>query len=272
VLWLIVLLSVVAAGHARNVHTETRLARHQLEIAKARALAEAGTHRAVMELLVRNTDSPWPVNGTVSTIFLDESRVTITIRDARGLVDLNGAGVDLLRATFAAAGIDKDRSRRIVDATLDWRDQDSLKLPYGAEDSDYQTAGLEWTARDGKFTSVDELRYVIGMNDEIFEMLAPFLTVYSGSPGLNLEFAPPLLVGALTGKTVVPADNLPGDEPPTANPGGRTGTYHINVEVARSDGTVAWLEAVVQVSSASEQPYKVLHWRIPMKSPLKVAG
>ena len=280
VLWLVVLLSVIAAGHARNVHTETRLARHQVEIAKARALAVAGSRRAIMELLVGNSVEPWPVDGTINTIMLDGTRIAIQIRDAKGLVDLNAAGIDLLSTTLAATGTDEHTQRRIIDATMDWRDQDGLKSPYGAEDTDYQAAGLAWTARDDNFTSVDELRYVMGMTDEIFEKLAPFLTVYSGRSGINLEFAPPLLIAALTGESVTPADaGLPGDAQ-QATGQRRAGTYHINVRASSSGGTVASLEAVVQISSSSvasfrgmvEEPYKVLYWRMPMRSRLKVVG
>jgi len=39
VLWLVVLLSIMAAGHSKNVHTDTTLAARQLQSAKARALA-----------------------------------------------------------------------------------------------------------------------------------------------------------------------------------------------------------------------------------------
>jgi general secretion pathway protein K len=47
VLWLVVLLSIMAAGHSRNVHTDSTLAARQVQAAKARALAEAGSEWTV---------------------------------------------------------------------------------------------------------------------------------------------------------------------------------------------------------------------------------
>jgi type II secretory pathway component PulK len=47
VLWLVVLLSIMAAGHSRNVHTDSTLAARQVQAAKARALAEAGINHVI---------------------------------------------------------------------------------------------------------------------------------------------------------------------------------------------------------------------------------
>ena len=52
VLWLVVLLSVLATGHARNAHSEVQLTSLHIDSAKARALAEAGAHRAILDLLM----------------------------------------------------------------------------------------------------------------------------------------------------------------------------------------------------------------------------
>ena len=55
VLWVLVLLSVVAAGFLYETRTETKLARNLVENAKARALADAGVHRAVLALMSPRT-------------------------------------------------------------------------------------------------------------------------------------------------------------------------------------------------------------------------
>ncbi len=56
VLWVLVLLSVIAAGFLYETRTQTKLARNLVENAKARALADAGVHRAVLALLGPRTD------------------------------------------------------------------------------------------------------------------------------------------------------------------------------------------------------------------------
>ena len=276
VLWLIVLLGVMAAGHARNVHTETLLASRQLESARARALAEAGVQHAIIELLARNSVREWPINGTITTVHIDGHEVSIAVRDATGLIDLNAASADLLAAAFAATGSDGGWRQEIVDAILDWRDGDKLRHLNGAEDDDYRAAGLDWTARDGAFASVDELRYVLGMRQEIFDELAPFLTVHSARPGINLEYAPPFLIKTLTGEYVEPAESaLPDASQHGTNRrigGPRNGTYHVYVNAPAAAGVVATLEAVIRISATSDSPYAILSWREPMRPQFPTGG
>jgi general secretion pathway protein K len=276
VLWLIVLLGVMAAGHARNVHTETLLASRQLESARARALAEAGVQHAIIELLARNSVREWPINGTITTVNIDGHEVSIAVRDATGLIDLNAASADLLAAAFAATGSDEGWRQEIVDAILDWRDSDNLRHLNGAEDDDYRAAGLDWTARDGAFASVDELRYVLGMRQEIFDELAPFLTVHSTRPGLNLEYAPPFLIKALTGEYVEPVESaLPDASQPGTNRqigGSRNGTYHVYVNAPAAADVVATLEAVIRISATADSPYTILSWRESMRPQFPTGG
>ena len=271
VLWLIVLLGLIATGHARNVHSETRLAMRHIESAKARTLAEAGIQRAIVSLLLQNSDSAWPVNGTPQQLDIDGREISIAIRDASGLVDLNVADAGLLGALLATAGGDPLQQETLVDSILDWRDPDNFTHLHGAEDADYSAAGLTWTARDAAFFSVDELRYVIGMTPERFAAIVPYITVYSGSAGLNLEYAPPFLISLLSGQTIETAgseDGMSANENDRRQRGrvtARNGTYHIYASATGLGNVSASVEAVVNISAAAEQPYSVLYWREPAR-------
>lgn len=271
VLLLIVLLGVIATGHASNVHSETRLAMRHIESAKARTLAEAGVQRAIVSLLLQNSDSDWPVNGTLQRLDIDGREISIAIRDATGLVDLNAADAGLLGALLATAGGDPLQQEALVDSILDWRDPDDFTHLHGAEDADYSAAGLTWTARDASFSSVDELRYIIGMTPELFAAIAPYVTVYSGSAGLNMEYAPPFLVSMLTGRTIETAgskDGLSSNENDRRRRGrvtARNGTYHIYASATGNGDVSASVEAVVNISAAAEQPWSVLYWREPAR-------
>lgn len=273
VLWLIVLLGMIATGHASNVHSETRLAMRHIESAKARTLAEAGIQRAIASLLLQNSDSEWPVNGMLQKLDIDGREISIAIRDATGLVDLNVADAGLLGALLATAGGDPLQQETLVDAILDWRDPDNFTHLHGAEDADYSAAGLTWTARDAAFSSVDELRYVIGMTPERFAAIAPYVTVYSGSAGLNLEYAPPFLIRMLSGQTIETAvsdDGMSSNDTRRQNRHqgrvtARNGTYHIYASAAGNGNVSASVEAVVNISAAAEQPYSVLYWREPAR-------
>jgi len=266
VLWLVVLLGIIASGHAYNVHTEIRLAALHIQTAKARAAVETGLSFAILQLLAEDLATPWPIDGTIDQILFDDTQIRIAIRDATGLIDLNAAGPDLLQILTTALKVNQERRQRIIAAILDWRDGDDIKHPGGAEDSDYLSVGYPWTPRDGVFSSVEELRYVMGMTQQLFNEMAPFVTVYSEQAGINLEFAAPFLINAMKGQNVMPAANQqPRNNARTVAATG-SGTYHIYVSSTNSEGIGASAEAVIRISGNSEKPFQVLYWRDSMRT------
>jgi general secretion pathway protein K len=260
VLWLVVLLSIMAAGHSRNVHTDTTLASRQVQSAKARALAEAGINHVILQMLAADSDRELRTDGSLFRVRIDDEDVTIAIRDATGLVDLNGANAELLDAALKACGVRETDRVELVDAILDWRDKDDLRHLNGIEDDDYVAAGVAWTSRDGAFEAIDELRYLPGMSQALYDRLAPLVTIYSGRGALNVEYAPPALISALTGEEVPTAER--GNDDGKAS-GPRNGTFHIYASASGSSGTVAAVEAVVQITRASKSPFTIMDWREP---------
>ena len=270
VLWLVVLLGVLATGHARNAHTETGLVSRQMEAAQARALAEAGAQRAILDLM-SNAAQQWPVNGSINSFKFDNHDISVAIRDATGLIDLNSASSALLSALISTAGPDQMTRQRIVDAILDWRDADNLTHLYGAEDDDYRAAGLAWSARDWAFASIDELLYVMGMTRDIFDRISPYLTIYSARSGVNLEYASPFLISALTGQEIEVIDDVAADRNEIHGRSG-SGTFHIYVSASVGDGIKSSLEVVVRLLSDPERPFAVLYWREPMRTQLPTSA
>jgi general secretion pathway protein K len=264
VLWLVILLTVIAASHARVIRTETRLASNHVEAGKARGLAEAGAHHAIMELLVRDQEQRWAVNGSVNRIRFEEGDVAITVRDARGLIDINKAQPALLESVLAGLGVEQDPRQALVDAIIDWRDKDNVKHLNGAEDDDYRRAGLRWAARDGAFRSVEEFRYVLGMTNPVFERLAPYLTVYSGTAGVELEFAPPWLSSVLADTQDAPSAGI------ASLSGGSA--YHITVWSTSNAGSNASLDLVVRITPTKDPAYSILSWRAPARSIMRTSG
>jgi len=274
VLWLVVLITVIGSSHARNARIETSLAFNHVGTAKARALAEAGINRAIMELFVSDTALHWPFDGTAHQIRLGSGSVNIEIRDASGLLDLNRAEPVQLGTVLDAAGAEEAMRQQLVDAILDWRDKDQLRRLHGAEDNDYRHAGLDWGARDGLFSSVDELRYVLGMTHELFERLAPYLTVHSSQRDVNLQYAPPWLTSVLTNREPETAEDLT-DDPAESLTAGTTqpaGPFHITAWASSNSGARASVEVVLSVTQTGEQPYRVLSWREPARSRKMTAG
>ena len=259
VLWLVVLLSIMAAGHARGTRVDTQLASRQVAVAQARGYAEAGINHALL-MMLSDRGQDVPVDGRIFGVAIDDRTVTLAVRSATGLVDLNGASADLLDAALEAIGVADAQRRALVDAILDWRDSDDLRHLDGIEDDDYVAAGLPWTSRDGNFAAVDELRYIPGIGQNEFERLAPLGTVHSKSAGIDLELAPPIIVEAMTGDRIEPASQ---DNTGSRGRGPRTGTFHIYATVEAGQGVLAAIEAVVTTSRSADAPIVVHEWRDP---------
>ncbi|NCF16397.1 MAG: general secretion pathway protein GspK [Gammaproteobacteria bacterium] len=267
VLWLIVLLSVMAAGHARNVHTDVTLASRQVEIAKARGLAEAGINHVILEMLADESTLEIPIDGTVFPVGVYDDVVTLAVRNATGLVDLNSAGAELLDDMLRACGVEDADRPALIDSILDWRDRDDLTHLNGIEDKDYFAAGLPWSSRDDAFKTIDELKYLPGVDQGLFERMAPLVTVYSGRSGIDIENAPPILVRMLAGEEIVPATQQ-GDADSARRRGRQNGTFHIYASVAAGGGTMAAVEAVVTTSRSASQPVRIREWREPPRQVL----
>ena len=190
VLWTLLLLSLIAAGFIAVARTEVRLARNALDNARAEALADAGVYRAIYELLGPNDGTKWRVDGRVYQIEFHEGVVRVSIQDEGGKIDLNHARDEHLRRLFQLVGLDDREAGALVDAIVDFRDEDNLHRLNGAEDTDYEAAGLAYGAKDAPFEAVEELRQVMGMTWEIFRKVAPYLTVHSKRQQIDLITAP----------------------------------------------------------------------------------
>lgn len=257
VLWLIVLVGMMAAGHARNTRTETLLASRQADLAAARALAEAGIHHVMLEMLATDRLRARPVDGSRLPVDVAGERVHVAVRDMAGLVDLNRAGADMLDAALAACGLSDRRRAELVASILDWRDRDSTPHTGGVEDEDYRAADLPWSARDNPFESVEELRYVLGMDPDLYACMAPLVTVRSSRPNVNIAYAPPPLQRAMADRGIAYA-------PPRRSTG--SGVYQFVATAEGRRGAVASVEAVIRLTRNARDPYQVLEWREPARA------
>jgi len=255
VLWLIVLLAVMAAGHSRNTHIETRLAARHVDASAARHVAEAGVHLAILDLIEIDDENRIDTSGQDRPLKILGRDTIVSIRRAAGLVDLNAADAGPLSALFAALSGDATTSRQLANAVLDWRDGDDLVRINGAESSDYRVAGLYWSPRNAPFQRAEELQYVLGMTGELYRAALPYVTVHSGQSGVDLDAAPEFLIRALSAASIAMPTNTA--RPPLAG----TGTYHITVSVRGASDTLVSVEAVVNISGSRDRHFELLEWR-----------
>ena len=190
VLWVIALLSMMAAVFAAETRTETDLARNLAENAKAEAQADAGVYRAIAMLLDPDQTRQPRVDGRSYQWSFAGGQVLVSIQDEGGKVDLNAAPDGLLQGLFISVGVAPDAASTLVDRIRDFTDRDHIKRLNGAEDEDYRLAGVGYDAKDAPFDSVAELEQVLGVTHELFVRVEPFVTVYTGLNGINPLTAP----------------------------------------------------------------------------------
>jgi general secretion pathway protein K len=273
VLWVVTLLGVMATSFAISMRTESTLAYQWTQSAQARALAEAGVHRGIMELLLPVQQQRWRTDGTVYEFSFGGGRVRVAIQDESGKVDLNEAQQDLLKKMLRSVAVEEDKQDALADAILDWRDGNNLRSLHGAEDDDYAAAGLDHGAKDGPFNCVEELQQVLGMTPALYKRLEPMITINSRQADVEFQIAPPEVLRAFPGL----APERAGGPPPSEGFGRRGGqgspqagprlprgsgvTYTVRAAARVTKNVVSQIAATIQLTDLPRRPFSVVSWQ-----------
>lgn len=88
---------------------------------------------------------------------------------------------------------------RLADAVIDWIDQNDTALPDGAESDYYALLPTPYRAHNGPIDSLEELRLIKGVTDDVYNRLVPHLTALQSGDiyKINLNTADPIVLGAL---------------------------------------------------------------------------
>lgn len=214
VLTLLVALILEFDAEARREYREAAAFRDNF---KARMLTRAAVQaaRAVLQqdfFRDRQTgvlyDGPTDIWALpIKNYAIGDGLLSAQIDDERGKLNLNdlaaNLGDDLQRRTkilrfrrlFEFLQVKPD----LVDALIDWVDQDEQPEPAGAESLYYQSQRPPYRAANVPLESLGDLRLVKGFTPEIIERLSRYVTVYpqEGGAVVNLNTADPLVIQAL---------------------------------------------------------------------------
>lgn len=142
----------------------------------------------------------------ITNYAIGDGLLTAQIEDERGKLNLNDlatggdpivkkAKVQRVKRLFELLQINPD----LVDAIVDWVDQDETPEPAGAESLYYQTLRPSYRAANAPLQTLLELRLIKGMTPDIIAKLSNLVTVYpqEGQGKVNLNTAPSLVLQAL---------------------------------------------------------------------------
>lgn len=209
-LWLIVMLTAVAAVAAEAGWTYRRATLNRLDAVATDAAARGGlahgeavlndavareAGRGDQVFLYPSSDAWRQMDLALSdSAQLDGTQYSVGLSDAGARLNLNVASEPELRQLLLALRIDAGRADRVAQAIADWRDADDFRRGRGAELAEYVAQGARARPRNGPLAETGELHDVTGVDDKLFDRVEPFVTVRgSGVVNLNAAELPVLL-------------------------------------------------------------------------------
>jgi general secretion pathway protein K len=281
VIWVLALLAVLIVGFSGDARTELLVARNHYESAGARAIADAGVSLAIFGILDPVPEAQWPADGRVREVRYADGTIRIRIQDEGGKIDLNAAAPELLAGLLSTAGgLTPGDAGSLAQAIDQYRQALQQADP---------PAGRRGTLRTmvrrqaNAFRVIEDLRLVPGVTREVYDRIAPFVTVYSGVGDIDPLTAPPEVLRSLPGVNAGEVDAflaaraqhgpIPGQLPPLSGAAGGSLAHRVlqNATVISegktASGTTFTRAAVVSLSADPTAPYSILAWRQVQREP-----
>jgi general secretion pathway protein K len=281
VIWVLALLAVLIIGFSGDARTELLVARNHYESANARGIADAGVSLAIFGILDPAPEAQWPADGRVREVSYADGTIRIRIQDEGGKIDLNAAAPELLAGLLSSAGgLSPGDAGGLAQAIDQYRQaQQQADAPTARRG----TLRTMVRRQANAFRVIEDLRLVAGVTREIYDRIAPFVTVYSGVGDIDPLTAPPEVLRSLPGVNAGEVEAflaaraqqgpIPGQLPPLSGPVGGSLAHRvlqnatILSEGKTANGTTFTRATVVSLSADPTAPYSILSWRQARREP-----
>jgi general secretion pathway protein K len=253
VIWLSGLLAVVATSLLATGRSQVEMAIATSENARL-SMAADGMFNRVALLLVA-------ASGDIATLKLsptcrwnDDITLSVAVRDHGGLIDINTANPELLRALLAAVLPSSTLSNQALQDIQDFKDPDNIAQNGGPEVSTY--AGLGFGPKNLPFDSILELDQVPGIPDGKLQALLKHLTTQSQSAGIDPSVSDPDLM-ALIKKGLGSGPKIDSFLAPSTKR-----VFSIEIAGQSQQGARFARHAVISLLLQPEKPFSLLEWRV----------
>jgi general secretion pathway protein K len=208
-------------------------------------------------------------------LHLHAGDATIAVVDEGGRIDLNGADQVLLEGLFEAVRGESMSAQAFAARIVDWRDEDEDVTNDGAEAGTYAESGLSYAPSNRPFHSVEELRFLLELSPADYGKLRPYLTVFSGSAGVDPLNASPVALRAIPYLSDSDLDRIMKarrdgadrreiiDQVPDAEEfllAESSGVYRVTVQARLSNGYSEAVEAVIISPDEDSADFRVVAW------------
>ena len=198
VLWIIALLSLLVATTSLLVMQDVDTVGARRQMFRARMLAEMG-------LAFAAHPDVKPDDPLLHQQVAEGEGFDVEIRGEDGRLNpnvlLQRQDRETLRRVFRFWGMDLVQADGLIDAMIDWTDQDSFTQPKGAEYRQYNIPGLPFNR---PFRSIEEMSLVRGMAqvEAVYPGWRDWFSIHS-SGALDINEAEPEVLAAITGADIV---------------------------------------------------------------------
>jgi general secretion pathway protein K len=214
---------------------------------------------------------------------IGQAKISVRFRSEAARIDLNAASKEVLTGLFVGLRADRQTAEGYADHVIAWR-QKANPSSDDLEAAAYKQAGLTYQPREGLFDDTLELSLVLGLPPAIVERVLPLVTVYTGTPQVDVATADPIVLAALPNITPeivedvlqARASGIAGkDLIARLGPAGQAATIEPNDAVRASilvetrTGRQVRAEIVLRLTDDKPSPFEVLYWRDDFDAPMQ---
>ena len=254
-LWAAAIFAVIVLSVMQIVRANASIGRGREGVAQLSAVADAAVNIASLSMLGPPATQP-PVNGVPFAVPFAGHVVRVSVVDEAGKIDLNMASTATLNRLLLSAGLDNGAATQLA-ATIN-----ACRGTGSASDE---------TARPGHsalFQSVEELQSVPGMTQDLYRRIAPLLTVYSQSTGIDPASSTLAVLNVFraTDASAEAAwrrleEQRTGSRAPEPSPGVAIGhAFTITASVEDATSTRVVRVAIIRLTGIAKAPLLIYRW------------
>lgn len=266
VLWISLLLSLILVGIISISRTELRLTKAREIDFQTKSASIAALETAAFRIATNRDPNQ---KFTSMRIKIDDFTVIIEKSDDAKKLDLNFASETELSRYFAYLGIENEKAQSIAANIADWRDQDQIARPNGAEARDYVRARDIRRPANRAFQSINELEQVLDITSELATCATAGLTIFGEIDGPDSSFLSKLYSKPYPKEQRSQTISSLGTSARVNNTGGR---YSLVAKVLDPNNQERMLKNTLGVFRVSGKPEKPYEWIVMMptnSTPLK---
>lgn len=198
VLWVLTSAVILVSSFNGAVRGSTASAVSEVSWTKSEALIDAGVEVAAAHLIDQNDNRRWTGDGVKHTIKFAGSELAISATDANGFIDLNKSDEKLLLSFFQKFTRSAIKAQKMTNIVMKAREAATGTGKQSQTDAASNAPHDTFSTR-AAFIDVWELGRTKGIPVDLFNRVAPYLTVYSRDGTIDPIAAPRAVLEAIPG-------------------------------------------------------------------------